>query len=46
VLISVDAAGLSPGGHGIHLHAVGSCTPNFKAATGPDVVKRGTLHFD
>ena len=34
VLISVDAAGLPPGGHGMHLHAVGSCTPNFKAATG------------
>ncbi len=44
VLISVDAAGLPPGGHGIHLHAVGSCTPNFKAATGhinPGKVKHG-----
>ena len=34
VLISVDVTGLPPGGHGIHLHATGSCTPNFKAATG------------
>ena len=32
------------GGHRIHLHAVGSCTPNFKAATGhvnPGKVKHG-----
>ena len=44
VLMSVDVAGLPPGGHGIHLHAVGSCTPNFKAATGhinPGKVKHG-----
>ena len=44
VLMSVDVTGLPPGGHGIHLHAVGSCTPNFKAATGhvnPGKVKHG-----
>ena len=44
VLISVDVAGLPPGGHGIHLHATGSCTPDFKAATGhinPGKVKHG-----
>ena len=44
VLMNVDVAGLPPGGHGIHLHAVGSCTPNFKAATGhinPGKVKHG-----
>ena len=44
VLMSVDVAGLPPGAHGIHLHATGSCTPNFKAATGhvnPGKVKHG-----
>ena len=44
VLMSVDVAGLPPGAHGIHLHAVGSCTPNFKAATGhinPNKAKHG-----
>ena len=44
VLMNVDVMGLPPGGHGIHLHAVGSCTPNFKAATGhinPGKVKHG-----
>ena len=44
VLISVDVANLPPGGHGIHLHATGSCTPDFKAATGhinPGGVKHG-----
>lgn len=34
VLVFVDVRGLPPGAHGIHLHAVGSCTPDFKAATG------------
>ena len=44
VLMSVAATGLPPGGHGIHLHAVGSCKPNFKAATGhinPGKAKHG-----
>ena len=47
VLVSVEASGLPPGGHGIHLHAVGSCTPDFKAATGhinPGKVKHGLRH--
>ena len=34
VLMFVDVRDLPPGSHGIHLHAVGSCTPDFKAATG------------
>ena len=44
VLIFVDVAHLPPGGHGIHLHSVGSCAPNFKAAAGhinPDKVMHG-----
>ena len=34
VLVTVDVSGLSPGAHGIHLHTVGACTPDFKAAGG------------
>ena len=34
VLMSVEASGLPPGGHGIHLHSVGACAPDFKAAKG------------
>ncbi|MBL8658772.1 MAG: superoxide dismutase family protein [Rhodospirillales bacterium] len=34
VLVHVRVEGLSPGAHGIHLHAVGSCSPDFKAAGG------------
>jgi Cu-Zn family superoxide dismutase len=35
--ITVTATGLKPGLHGIHLHAVGKCEPDFTAAGG---------HFD
>ena len=31
---SVDVVGLAPDPHGIHLHATGSCSPDFKAAAG------------
>ena len=49
VLMYVDVAGLPPGAHGIHLHAVGACTPDFKAATGhinPNGVPPGLRHLD
>jgi Cu-Zn family superoxide dismutase len=35
--ITVSASGLKPGLHGVHLHAVGKCEPDFTAAGG---------HFD
>ncbi len=34
VLIHVKVEGLPPGAHGIHLHAVGACSPDFTAAAG------------
>ena len=34
VLIRIEVWNLPPGAHGIHLHAVGKCTPDFKAAGG------------
>ncbi len=37
VNVTVTVAGLKPGMHGVHLHAVGKCTPDFAAAGG---------HFD
>lgn len=37
VNITVTVSGLKPGMHGMHLHAVGTCTPDFAAAGG---------HFD
>ena len=47
VLINVDVTDLPPGPHGIHLHAVGACTPDFSAAKGhinPDGVAHGLRH--
>ena len=32
--VNVKVAGLSPGEHGIHIHAVGGCSPTFAAAGG------------
>ena len=49
VLIRLDVSGLSPGAHGIHLHAVGTCTPDFAAAGGhinPDEGVHGLLNPD
>ena len=37
VNITVSVSGLKPGMHGLHLHAVGKCAPDFAAAGG---------HFD
>jgi Cu-Zn family superoxide dismutase len=37
VNITLSVSGLKPGMHGVHLHAVGKCTPDFAAAGG---------HFD
>ena len=37
VNITVTVSGLKPGNHGVHLHAVGKCAPDFAAAGG---------HFD
>ena len=37
VEITVTAGGLTPGKHGVHLHAIGKCEPDFTAAGG---------HFD
>jgi Cu-Zn family superoxide dismutase len=34
VHVDVHVDGLTPGRHGIHIHAVGSCTPTFAAAGG------------
>lgn len=34
ILIYFEASGLSPGPHAIHLHGVGKCEPDFKAAKG------------
>ena len=37
VNITLTVSGLKPGMHGVHLHAIGKCTPDFAAAGG---------HFD
>lgn len=37
VEITINVSGLTPGRHGVHLHAIGKCEPDFTAAGG---------HFD
>ena len=37
VVVTVTVTGLKPGMHGVHLHAIGKCEPDFAAAGG---------HFD
>ena len=47
VLVSADLRGLHPGGHGFHIHAVGSCSPDFSAAGGhfgPGEESHGFMH--
>ena len=34
LLLYVEVESLTPGGHGIHLHSVGACSPDFKASGG------------
>lgn len=34
VHVNIHVKGLSPGLHGVHIHAVGACTPTFAAAGG------------
>ena len=49
VLIQVTVSGLTPGGHGIHLHSAGACSPDFGAAKGhinPDGKAHGLRHPD
>ena len=49
VLVYVDVRDLPPGPHGIHLHATGSCSPDFKAAMGhinPGQVAHGLRNPD
>ena len=47
VLIFIEVNELPPGSHGIHLHSVGKCEPDFKAAKGhinPHKRKHGLLN--
>lgn len=47
VIIAADLTGLTPGGHGFHIHETGSCTPDFTAAGDhftPKAQGHGYLH--
>lgn len=49
VLIRIEVWNLPPGAHGIHLHSVGKCSPDFKAAGGhinPHKRSHGLLNPD
>ena len=49
VIMRVEVSGLTPGEHGIHLHTVGQCDPDFTAAKGhinPQARKHGLRHPD
>ena len=47
LIIAADVRGLSPGGHGFHIHETGSCEPDFSAAGGhfnPTGASHGARH--
>lgn len=47
LIISANVRGLSPGGHGFHIHETGSCEPDFAAAGGhfnPTGASHGARH--
>lgn len=49
VLVSADVSGLTAGGHGFHIHTVGSCSPDFSAGGGhfaPDDRVHGFMYAD
>lgn len=49
VLIAAEVHGLTPGGHGFHIHAAGACTPDFSAAGdhfNPEGIGHGLNHSD
>ena len=43
VIIAADVTGLTPGGHGFHIHETGSCAPDF-AAAGDHFTPKGRGH--
>ena len=43
VHVNVNVAGIAPGAHGLHVHAVGNCTPPFTSA-GPHHNPTGAKH--
>jgi Cu-Zn family superoxide dismutase len=44
VLVTISVEGLTPGAHGIHLHTVGACSPDFAAAGGHLTATDNAVH--
>jgi Cu-Zn family superoxide dismutase len=42
--LKLDAEGLAPGTHGVHLHTAGSCTAPDFASAGPHLNPHGKMH--